>query len=593
MSQYVVSARKYRPQKFEEVVGQEQVTKTLKNALKSNQLAQSFLFCGPRGVGKTTCARILAKAINCENPSEDMEPCNSCGSCESFNGNASFNIHELDAASNNSVDDMRSLTDQVRFAPQAGKYKVYIIDEVHMLSQAAFNAFLKTLEEPPDYAVFILATTEKHKIIPTILSRCQIFDFKRIFVHDIVKHLQHICEQEKIESEESGLHIIAQKADGALRDALSIFDKIASSSSQKISYESVIENLNILDYEYFFKVTDQLLLEDSAAVLLSFNDVVSKGFEGDTFILGLAEHFRNLLMCKEVATLPLLEVSDDVAEKYKMQAQVTNATFLLNALNLASKCDVGYKTVRNKRLHVELALLKICFLNRLVDRSQTNGIEAKKKQSPLATADTTSKESETSTQQVAKEHTIEVEQPNIPPVEQKESKVVEDTLQADSVEDSDKEVKSGSLSELQNALQSGQFDVEHSQDKEALEITEELLKKAWDEFLLKENLPSNFITNARGLIPTLTENNTVVLTVYSNVSKGFVTQQGSDIKAYFREYFRRNDLHLKIDVEIDESNDVKDKKFLTPKELFEDMVKENPTLIDFQKRFDLDIDYDN
>ncbi|MEZ5022879.1 MAG: DNA polymerase III subunit gamma/tau [Chitinophagales bacterium] len=366
MSQYVVSARKYRPQKFEEVVGQEQVTKTLKNALKSNQLAQSFLFCGPRGVGKTTCARILAKAINCENASEDMEPCNTCSSCESFNGNASFNIHELDAASNNSVDDMRSLTDQVRFAPQAGKYKVYIIDEVHMLSQAAFNAFLKTLEEPPPYAVFILATTEKHKIIPTILSRCQIFDFKRIFVNDIVKHLQHICEQEGITSEEAGLHIIAQKADGALRDALSIFDKIASSSTGAITYASVIENLNILDYEYFFKVTDQLLIEDSASVLLAFNDVVSKGFEGDTFILGLAEHFRNLLMCKEVATLPLLEVSDDIAEKYKVQAQITKTSFLLNALDLASKCDAGYKMARNKRLHVELVLLKICFLNRLL-----------------------------------------------------------------------------------------------------------------------------------------------------------------------------------------------------------------------------------
>lgn len=376
MSQYVVSARKYRPQKFDEVVGQEQVTKTLKNALKSNHLAQSFLFCGPRGVGKTTCARILAKAINCEHPSEDMEPCNNCGSCDSFNHHASFNIHELDAASNNSVEDIRSLTEQVRFAPQAGKFKVYIIDEVHMLSQAAFNAFLKTLEEPPPYAIFILATTEKHKIIPTILSRCQIFDFKRIFVPDIVGHLQHICKEENIESEEAGLHIIAQKADGALRDALSIFDKIASSAAGKITYASVIENLNILDYEYFFKITDQLLVEDSSSVLLAFNDVVSKGFEGDTFILGLAEHFRNLLMCKEPATIPLLEVSDDIAERYKLQAAVTSTSFLLNALDIASKCDASYKMARNKRLHVELSLLKICFLNRQVSQPQ---VELKKK----------------------------------------------------------------------------------------------------------------------------------------------------------------------------------------------------------------------
>ena len=329
MSQYVVSARKYRPQKFDEVVGQQQVTGTLKNALKSNQLAQSFLFCGPRGVGKTTCARILAKAINCEQPSEEMEPCNSCSSCESFNANASFNIHELDAASNNSVEDMRNLTDQVRFAPQAGKFKVYIIDEVHMLSQAAFNAFLKTLEEPPSYAIFILATTEKHKIIPTILSRCQIFDFKRILVKDIVEHLKEICGKQTLEYEEGGLHIIAQKADGALRDALSIFDKISSSSDNGITYNGVIENLNILDYEFFFKVTDQLMIEDSASVLLSFNEVVSRGFEGDTFILGLAEHFRNLLMCKNVNTLPLLEVSDDIAERYKNQAQVVNESFFI------------------------------------------------------------------------------------------------------------------------------------------------------------------------------------------------------------------------------------------------------------------------
>lgn len=594
MSQYVVSARKYRPQRFEEVVGQEQVTKTLKNALKSKQLAQSFLFCGPRGVGKTTCARILAKAINCENASEDMEPCNTCSSCVSFNSNASFNIHELDAASNNSVDDMRSLTDQVRFAPQAGKYKVYIIDEVHMLSQAAFNAFLKTLEEPPPYAVFILATTEKHKIIPTILSRCQIFDFKRILVNDIVKHLQHICAQENITSEEAGLHVIAQKADGALRDALSIFDKIASSSNGSISYANVIQNLNILDYEYFFKVTDQLLVEDSASVLLAFDDVVSKGFEGDTFILGLAEHFRNLLMCKEVATLPLLEVSDDIAEKYKTQAQITQSSFLLNALDIASKCDAGYKMARNKRLHVELALLKICFLNRLLEVSPSISMESKKKQ-PLAT-----KQPPIESDPKAKEVEQPIQQTSTaaPQVKEETSKVVqpdEPKQQKDSIKETTPSTASGSLfSELNKALKDGQFNVDEVNElEEAIELNEELILKAWEELLEDDDLPSNFVSHAKPLVPKLMDEQTIVLTVFSNVSKGFITQQGSNIKSHFREYFNRNDLQLKIDIEIDETVQEEDVEPTHPKELFEHMAKENPTLIDFQKRFDLDIDYDN
>ncbi|MCB9032718.1 MAG: DNA polymerase III subunit gamma/tau [Chitinophagales bacterium] len=369
MSDYIVSARKYRPSTFFEVVGQEQVSETLKKALNSGKLAQSFLFCGPRGVGKTTCARILAKAINCENPTPEKEPCNQCNSCMSFAQNASFNMFELDAASNNSVDDIRILVDQVRFPPQSGKYKVYIIDEVHMLSSGAFNAFLKTLEEPPSYAIFILATTEKHKIIPTILSRCQIFDFKRISNEDIVKQLEHIATQENITTESSALHIIAEKADGGMRDALSLFDKIVSFAGDKVSYQDVISNLNILDYDYYFNIINYLIAEDNTATLIAFNEIIKNGFDGEIFINGLANHCRNLLLCKDEATLALLEVGEDLKLKYQEQAQIIPETFLLNALNILNQCDVEYKTAKNKRLLVEMALLKLCFLNQQIEQT--------------------------------------------------------------------------------------------------------------------------------------------------------------------------------------------------------------------------------
>ncbi len=363
---FVVSARKYRPAHFEDVVGQAHVSQTLKKALQTDHLAHAFLFCGPRGVGKTTCARILAKVINCQNVTPNFEPCGKCESCRSFNENASFNIMELDAASNNSVEHIRTLVEQVRFQPQQGKYKVFIIDEVHMLSTQAFNAFLKTLEEPPSYAIFILATTEKHKIIPTILSRCQIFDFKRIQVKDTVAHLQKICDAEGIEAEGDALHIIAQKADGALRDALSIFDRITSASGKKITYDDVISNLNVLDYDYFFRMTDALLTEDLRQVLLIFDSVLRNGFEGDHFINGLAEHLRNLLVCKDAETLRLLEVGDSLRERYAQQAAVAPASFLLTALNLCNDCDVNFKMARQKPLHVELYLIKMCYAGQAV-----------------------------------------------------------------------------------------------------------------------------------------------------------------------------------------------------------------------------------
>lgn len=385
MSKYIVSARKYRPTRFDEVVGQDHIIRTLKNAVASGKIAQAYLFCGPRGVGKTTCARILAKSINCENPGEGSEACGTCPSCEAFQSQASFNIHELDAASNNSVDDMRSLTEQVRYPPQSGKYKIYIIDEVHMLSQAAFNAFLKTLEEPPPYAVFILATTEKHRILPTILSRCQIFDFKRIEVPAIVAHLKDVASREALEYEEDALHIIAQKADGALRDALSIFDRLISFSEGRLSYEQVLRNLNILDYDYYFRISDAIVSEDHALLLRYFDEILRKGFEGETFINGLAQHFRDLLMCKEKETLPLLELSENLKERYAAQAAYIPSGLLLSALDLANKAGIEYRYSKNKRLGIELALLKMCYLFRVLEAPELeteNDAALKKKRSP-------------------------------------------------------------------------------------------------------------------------------------------------------------------------------------------------------------------
>lgn len=380
MENFVVSARKYRPSNFKSVVGQSHITTTLKNAIKNNHLAQAFLFCGPRGVGKTTCARILAKTINCENLTADFEACNTCDSCKAFNNNASFNVHELDAASNNSVDDIRNLVEQVRYAPQQGQYKVYIIDEVHMLSNQAFNAFLKTLEEPPKYAIFILATTEKHKIIPTILSRCQIFDFNRIQIKDIADHLKYIAGEEKIESEEEALRLIATKADGALRDALSIFDLIVTySAGNKLTYQETISNLHILDYDYYFKVVDALLEESISKVLMIFDEILKKGFDGHNFIVGLNEHLRDLMVCKDSETIELLEVSESAKERYLQQSQDASLSFLLTAMNICNQCDIHYKASKNQRLHVELALMKLAKVNQAISLAALAQEESKKK----------------------------------------------------------------------------------------------------------------------------------------------------------------------------------------------------------------------
>ncbi|TAN19809.1 MAG: DNA polymerase III subunit gamma/tau [Chitinophagaceae bacterium] len=381
MENFVVSALKYRPQTFDTVVGQLHITTTLKNAIRNNQLAHAFLFCGPRGVGKTTCARILAKTINCENRTPDGEACNQCDSCRSFNNGQSFNIHELDAASNNSVDDIRALTDQVRYAPQAGRYKVYIIDEVHMLSQSAFNAFLKTLEEPPPYAIFILATTEKHKILPTILSRCQIFDFKRITIHDTVDHLKDICKKEKINADPDALHLIAQKTEGCMRDALSTLDKIVSFTNGHLTYENTLEHLNILDYDYYFRVTEDIQKQDAGAALLLFDEILQKGFEGDHFLEGLSSFIRDLLVCKDKQSIQLLEVTGNLKSRYEKTAQELDTAYLIAALNILNEASIQVRLARNKRLLVEMCLIRLSYLQQAVEliADERNGAVSKKK----------------------------------------------------------------------------------------------------------------------------------------------------------------------------------------------------------------------
>ncbi|WP_320018843.1 DNA polymerase III subunit gamma/tau [Labilibaculum manganireducens] len=380
MENYIVSARKYRPSIFSSVVGQQSITVTLKNAIKNNHLAHAYLFCGPRGVGKTSCARIFAKTINCSNISSDFEACNTCESCVAFNENRSYNIHELDAASNNSVEDIRSLIDQVRIPPQIGNYSIYIIDEVHMLSASAFNAFLKTLEEPPAHAIFVLATTEKHKILPTILSRCQIFDFNRIKVEDSVKHLKEIAEKESVVIEEEGLNVIAQKADGAMRDALSIFDQIVSFSGKEISFESVIQNLNVLDYDYYFKMVDAFLDGKVSDVLLMLNEILEKGFDGHHFVAGLSAHIRDVLVGKDPATVQLLEVSDSVKQKYVEQSKKCPLDFLYEALKILNQCDIGFKASQNQRLLIELSLIQLSQIIELKKKGLELNLNKKKLQ---------------------------------------------------------------------------------------------------------------------------------------------------------------------------------------------------------------------
>jgi DNA polymerase-3 subunit gamma/tau len=606
MSNFVVSARKYRPQRFQDVVGQEHVAGTLKNALATDHVAHAFLFTGPRGVGKTTCARILAKILNCENRGKDYEACNECPSCKAFNEDASWNIFELDAASNNGVDHIRSLVDQVRVPPQRGKFKVYIIDEVHMLSAGAFNAFLKTLEEPPPYAVFILATTEKHKIIPTILSRCQIFDFRRITPGDMVLYLKTICEREGIEAEDDALHVIAQKADGALRDALSIFDRITSSSGKKITYNGVIDNLNVLDYDYFFQITDALLAEDVSTIMNLFDQILKKGFEPDVFVTGLAEHLRNILVCKDEATLALLETGESLRERYRKQAALAPASFLLTALNLANDCDINFKMARHKRLHVEISLLKMGYINRTVKAMQAPVME---KKTPDRTVEAEKKPSDggqpavqsdppgsapgappsTPAQATSRTPSPTGERPSVPtPNAQPLSRDQMSALAA--------EIQSGAkkADKISLRLESFEAAVEVDEARKAGQesrVSLENVTAEWKSYAdaVESNLVRMALTGARLQL----QEKTMTAFVKSGMDRNHI--QGEMLRMLDQMRKQLHDTAFKIQVELDETmapdaSIQAPKKPLSTREKIEQMKAANPLISDLIQRFDLKTD---
>jgi len=560
MENFIVSARKYRPQTFNTVVGQNTITNTLKNAVKNDQLAQAFLFCGPRGIGKTTCARILAKTINCSNLSENIEACNECESCISFNRSASFNIHELDAASNNSVDDIRNLVDQVRIPPQIGKYKVYIIDEVHMLSQAAFNAFLKTLEEPPAYAKFILATTEKHKIIPTILSRCQIYDFKRITVEDIANHLAFVAGRENVTAESDALQIIAQKSDGALRDALSIFDQIVSFGGRNITYKNVIENLNVLDYDYYFKLVETIVKGNITDTLLIINEIIDNGFDGQHFVIGFGVHLRNLLVSKDPGTLRLLEVGGSIKDKYYEQSVICSSEFLLQALEINNKCDIDYKNSNNKNLHLELALLKMCTINQgapvlnLVNKTPTEKSDRQYKP-PITSV------------------TENVKEPQKKIIDKK---TITSYPQTTSIR------KNISQNESSDAGSN-----EPVQEKPANEFRQDQLEIAWSEVAQKYKSDNNLFITLTTEKPVKGENFNIGFIVNNKIQKKQIEDRSLEILPMISEKLNNYSLRLNITV----MEKVRDAKPYTPQEKFNKMSEQNPELKKFKDQLGLEIDF--
>lgn len=632
MENFIVSARKYRPVTFDTVVGQTSITSTLKNAINNHHLAQAFLFCGPRGVGKTTCARILAKTINCENLSPNTEACNECKPCLSFNTSNSFNVFELDAASNNSVDDIRNLVDQVRIPPQVGEYKVYIIDEVHMLSPAAFNAFLKTLEEPPPYAKFILATTEKHKIIPTILSRCQIFDFKRITIDDIAKHLAFVAKNENVIADPNALHIIAQKADGALRDALSIFDQIVSFVGDAgITYDAVLANLNVLDYDYFFEVTKNLLKGNMPKTLLILNEILDRGFDGHHFISGLGEHFRSLLVCKDASTIKLLEVGENILIKYGEQSKICTPEFLLRSLDIVAKCDVNYKTANSKRLLLELALMQMCsissgniFFNDIsvtetlnpvipaaapvISTSQPAGKKGEAPVKVIATAEP--KKAEQITDEVKKEETLSAEAKNekVPLTEEKneEAKIGEKknneteipTISDTPLKPAVKRIITGTPSIRENLEKK---DIDKSNDetvkvveaetdykKPASEFSKEQFEKAWTDFAMqfKQESPAVYITLTANM-PVIKDSIVIELTIDNVVQEKDINDRKFDILAYLRKELNNYEIQLQTVINKNPDN----VKPFTPQEKFKKMAEKNPNIKKLKDKFDLELDF--
>ncbi len=560
MEQFIVSARKYRPQNFASVVGQKSITTTLKNAIVNNHLAHAYLFCGSRGVGKTTCARIFAKTINCSNLTAEQEACNQCESCKAFNENRSYNIHELDGATNNGVDEIRSLVEKVRIPPQIGRKSVYIIDEVHMLSKGAFNAFLKTLEEPPAHAIFILATTEKHKILPTILSRCQIYDFHRIKVQDTVDYLKYIAQKENIPCEDDALHVIAQKSEGAMRDALSTFDQIVSFCNGNLTYQEVIRNLNILDYDYYFKLVDAALNSSYKDILLLFDEILSKGFDAQYFVLGICNHLRDLMVCKDTETLSLLETSDNVKLKYKEQSEKCEIQYLIDALILSNQCDIGYRTSSNPRLHVELYLLQIA------------NLAIQKKNEEIELPDNSSQNVEQNNPVALPHNQVQVS--NAPP------KVRMDT----------------SKLSIKNIL--NQEVVRPSSEPSTKQVQQQILKRsfsqeelitAWNSFIATLSQQQVRLSVAmQAQQPTFKvngENIELELHVFNDLQKNEIEKHQTEILQYLAKFLENTMLSLEITVV---QPDEKERVLLLPQDLIKKFADENPDFIIFKQQFGLD-----
>jgi DNA polymerase-3 subunit gamma/tau len=580
MENFIVSARKYRPATFDMVIGQDSITNTLKSAIKNKHLAQAYLFCGPRGVGKTTCARIFAKTINCANLGENLEACDKCESCLSFNSSRSFNIHELDAASNNKVEDIRSLNDQVRIPPQIGKYSIYIIDEVHMLSSSAFNAFLKTLEEPPAHAIFILATTEKHKIIPTILSRCQIFDFNRIRIEDIVSRLMYVAKNEGIAAAEEALHVIGQKADGAMRDALSIFDQIVSLSGKSVAYKDVIDNLNVLDYEYYFKTIDGAVAGDVSTVLLTFNEILEKGFDGHNFISGLNSHMRDLLVSKDESTLSLLEATPAVKKKYWQQTAECTVDFLFRALEIGSNCDLSFKSSKNPRLHVELSLIRLC---RLMD--DQSDIPEKKKSDR--------KQLETDTEELPLPSKSEIIRQEEKPVQKKvivqevpagkHEPVIERPSKAFSI----KGLISEESSHVEKESEKNHLIVNEEQLLPKKELTPEAFDLAWLEFndqLKGEG--TRIISMFKTIKPEFENDQTIKIHLSNAAQKDtFVLNYKQKLVSFLEGRFNVPSIDIETTIDLVETNDI----LYTDEQKSSYLFNKYPVLKEMKKTFNLDI----
>ena len=601
MEKFIVSARKYRPQTFDTVVGQSHITTTLKNAIKHQQLAHAFLFCGPRGVGKTTCARILAKTINCEKPTKEGEACDKCQSCTSFNDGASMNYFELDAASNNSVDNIRDLVDQVRFVPQTGKYKVYVIDEVHMLSSSAFNAFLKTLEEPPSYAIFILATTEKHKILPTILSRCQIFDFKRITTADTVRHLDEICDKEEIKTDKASLQVIAQKSEGCMRDALSILDKIVSFTNGKLDYTNTLEHLNILDADYYFKLLDTMQQQDLSGAMLLNDDINRKGFEGDLVLNGFAEFIRNLLVCKDEKAAVLLEAVESFRDKYLSTAKNVSSSLLISALNILNDAEINYKAARNKRLHVELALIKLCYLQQAIQVSAEGNTITKKKliegAKPVAFRNITP-------------FLLKIEEPKnkTAPGQNNKAKLIIETTAAETAtvaEDKPAYNKTGEaptdtqqkpgiskISALDKIRSQYKSNAANGNGNHNHPLEQEDLQKAWADYIIKLKEAKNPAAQPFELaLLRIKDNNSFEAVTSTTIEKQFIEQDRNALFFFLQERLQNRLLQFAVVVEEKAENRPIVEITLTAKEQYQKMIEQYPAIKELKERLRLELDY--